>query len=806
MTDDNQSDDIEGVRRELDVVRKTIRALVDGEVDSVAVSEGGRVLLRAAQERLHEREYLFRESQRAAFIGSYRADFAADHWDSSDVLEELFGIDSDYPRTIAGWLEIVHPDDRESMQRYLEEEVIAGGKPFDREYRIVRHTDHETRWVHGQGRVRSDDSGNIRWMNGIIRDITERRAASERLRQSEQLLRAIFDGAGDAIVLLDDACSCIDANPAACALTGRSREELLGLDAAKLLGSEADFVEGWQAFLTSGSADGTASMIRPDGTRREVELNATANILPGQHLAVLRDATERKRSEEMRNRLAAIVESSDDAMIGLDLEGTIQTWNRGAAMLLQYEAEETLGKNISLLIPPELVERETEMPACVARGERLAHHQTQRLRKDGTRIDISLSASPIVDETGKTIGISNIERDVTEELKAQAKLRETEEQLRQAQKMEAIGRLAGGVAHDFNNMLSIVLTYSRAMLEELNPGDPAREDLAEIAAAGERAAVLTRQLLAFSRKQVLEPQVVSLDEIVRGIERMLARVVGEDVGVSVRTTPAGKVYLDPGQFEQILMNLVVNARDAMPDGGDLTIEVSNVTLDDACVTSHPDVQAGDYTMLAVTDTGLGMDATTRARIFEPFFTTKEPGKGTGLGLSTVFGIVTQSGGHIWVDSEPGMGTTFKVYFPWTDRPDATRSRTLHPESQELHGDETILLVEDEAPVRRSVRRVLRKQGYNVLEAQNGGEALLVSEKFADKIHLLLTDVVMPYMSGRELAVRLATARPGLKTLFVSGYTEDAIVHQGVLDAGLAFLQKPLTPTALLRKVRQVLDT
>jgi PAS domain S-box-containing protein len=408
-------------------------------------------------------------------------------------------------------------------------------------------------------------------------------------------------------------------------------------------------------------------------------------------------------------------------------------------------------------------------------------------------------------------------RDVTEQRKGEEALRKAEAQIRQQQRLEAVGALAGGVAHDFNNMLSVVLSYTNLAIETLAESDPIRQDMIEIRKAGERAAELTRQLLAFSRRQIMVPRVLDLNDVVRGIEKILGRMLSGPIELSVLlSSEIGKVVADPGQVEQLLMNLVVNARDAMPAGGRITIETSNAELDEAYAAQHEDVTPGAYVVISVLDTGVGMDANTCARVFEPFFTTKEQGKGTGLGLSVVYGIVRQMAGHVRVYSQPGTGTMFRVYFPRRVDPDGD-VRPSQSVAHALRGTETVLLVDDDDQVRGLARAILRRNGYAVLEAQNAGEAVLVSDKFGGEIHLLLTDVVMPRVGGRELAARLAKARPAMRILLFSGYGQGAGVESGRDETNTeteteaetapahGFLQKPITPETLLVKVREMLD-
>jgi two-component system, cell cycle sensor histidine kinase and response regulator CckA len=467
-----------------------------------------------------------------------------------------------------------------------------------------------------------------------------------------------------------------------------------------------------------------------------------------------------------------------------------------------YSAEEFARMTIADIRPREEVTAlRDDIRGAVGRDDgqiRLWRHR----RKDGSIIQVEIQADGFeLDGRAARLVLAN---DVTARERAQEALQRTEAQLRQSQKMDAIGRLAGGVSHDFNNILSVIISYGDMLLADLKPDDPIRADVDEIHKAGKRAADLTRQLLMFSRQQVIEPRVLDLNEVLTNLDNMLQRILGADVSlVSLRTPQLGRVCADPGGIEQVVMNLVVNARDAMPTGGQLTIETANVTFDEEYARQHVGAKPGPHVMLAVTDTGTGMDRATLARIFEPFFTTKGAGKGTGLGLSTVFGIVQQNGGTVWVYSEPGQGTTFKVYLPRVDQ-EVQEARPV-PEPATLVGTETVLLVDDDEQVRVVTRAILLRHGYHVIDARNAGEALLLSESHRGAIHVLLTDVVMPQMSGPDLARRLAANRPAMKVLCMSGYTDDTIVRHGVIEARMAYLQKPVTPEVLTRKVRAVLD-
>jgi two-component system cell cycle sensor histidine kinase/response regulator CckA len=513
----------------------------------------------------------------------------------------------------------------------------------------------------------------------------------------------------------------------------------------------------------------------------------------------------RKQAEESHRhaeeRLLLMGRATHDAIWDWDLTKQSLWWSTGFQTIFghtQDPLDASIDSWFSHVHPDDLERVSAGIRAAIESGTSSWAGEYRFRRGDGSYAHVYDRAFVVRDAAGKSVRMVGSMMDITER-------KRLEEQFRQSQKMEAVGLLAGGVAHDFNNLLTVITSYCHLLLDDLSPADPRRADLEEIRKAATGAAMLTRQLLAFSRQQVLEPKVLDLNAVVAAAGKLLKRLIGEDVELAAVLAPdLGTIKADLGQLEQVIMNLAVNARDAMPLGGKLTIETGNVELDGAYTQEHPVVTAGPYVLLSVSDSGIGMDEATQSRIFEPFFTTKEKGKGTGLGLSTVYGIVKQSGGFVWVYSELGHGTTFKIYLPRVDeRADAEAGAEAGPSS--MHGAETVLVAEDAAAVRAVVRQVLKRHGYVVLTAADGQSALELALEQEGPIHLLVTDVIMPEMSGPQLADRLRERRPELKVLFVSGYTDDAIVRHGILEPGIAFLQKPFTPEALARKVREVLD-
>jgi two-component system cell cycle sensor histidine kinase/response regulator CckA len=624
-----------------------------------------------------------------------------------------------------------------------------------------------------------------------------------RLRESEQQFRAMFESAAVGSALVDLEGKVVSSNRALVEMLGYKKSELEATMTSALLhpddaAREREFFDE----LVSGSRESyrtESRYVARDGTtvwgQVGVALVRSVDDKPRFAIRMVQDMTERKQAEEALRRseelYRELFENANDIVFTLDLQGNFTGINRAGERITGYARAELLGRNIAELIAPESDEAEY---ALTGTGD--AHtFQCSLVARDGRRVPIEV-ASRVVHENDQPVGVQGIARDVSER-------HELEERLRQAQKMEAVGLLAGGVAHDFNNMLTAITGYSHLAVAALDSGRGVRRsDIEEIAKASDRAAALTSQLLAFSRKQILRPQVLDLNDVVGEMDKMLRRLIGEQIDVvTAFGAGVGHVKADRGQLEQVILNLAVNARDAMPDGGKLVIETSNADPDPRA----PEARPGPHVVLTVTDTGVGMDDETRTRIFEPFFTTKDRGQGTGLGLATVYGVVKQSGGHISVESEPGQGTTFRIYLPSVDEPVAEAKEGMAPVPAAEEASETILLVEDEEIVRQLVRDTLRASGYQVVEASDGAEALQICERRRDPIDIVVTDVVMPNMTGPELVERLSAENDGLRVLYVSGYTDGQIAQRSTSGPGRDLLLKPFTPRILAAKVRELLD-
>ena len=650
-------------------------------------------------------------------------------------------------------------------------------------------------------------------VQGTARDLSERRYAEVAVRESEERFRNLFENARDTVFTCDLEGNFTSLNASGELLTGFDRAEAMKSNFTRVVAPE--YLPVAQEMLTRKASGDIATayeleIISKVGRRVLVEISSRTLFEHGRAVGVqgsARDITARKREEEAlrksEEQYRSLFESNPQPMWVYDLKTlTFLAVNEAAVMHYGYSRERFLDTTV------DAIHLHADVPALLAELRKIDGlcqlGEWLHRKSDGETINVELTAN-VIDFANRKAGLVLI-NDITDHKKAQQALYNSQMQLQQSQKLEAIGQLAGGVAHDFNNLLTAIGGYSDLTLRRLPEDDPLRNNLIEISKATNRAASLTRQLLAFSRKQILEPKVLDLNAVVTDMSSMLCRLIGEDIELVTDLTPdLGMVKADPGQVEQILMNLVFNARDAMPRGGTVTIETRNVVFDESYASQHVPVIPGEYTMLAVSDNGTGMDQATQSRVFEPFFTTKPPGKGTGLGLSTVYGIVKQSGGYVWVYSEGGIGTVFKVYLPQVRTPHDITKQKIESGSQ-LSGDEEILLVEDDEIVRRMARTILENHGYSVLEARDVNEALRLCVENLSTLDLVLTDVIMPGMSGRMLAERIARLCPTLPIVYMSGYTDDAIVRHGILEEDIVFLQKPFTPESLTGKVREALTS
>jgi two-component system cell cycle sensor histidine kinase/response regulator CckA len=630
--------------------------------------------------------------------------------------------------------------------------------------------------------------------------------AEERARHSEQTHRFYFESSPSPTFVFDvDSSRLLAGNAAALDLYGYSQDEFVALSIDDLRApSERAALASAVAAAGNGAMTGTALHLRKDGTGIVVEGSNHLISFDGRRarLVVVQNQTERLEAESARRDVEERLQRTLDMMmegytiLGHDLRYLYV--NEVGARQARLSKEQLLGRTPLELYPDF---EKSGMYALLQRcsRERVPLRMEEELTlADGQQAFFEVNIRPIPE------GLVILSIDATERRRTEEARESLEEQLRQSQRMDAVGRLAGGIAHDFNNILSIILGYGETLLEDLDRSDPKRADVLEMHKAAARAAELTKQLLMFSRQQMVEPRILDMNEVLSAMHKMLKRLLGEHIELDIQLQPGlGRVRADRGNIEQVIMNLVVNARDAMPRGGKLTVTTANVSTDEAFTSTHADAEPGAYVRLSVTDTGVGMEKATRLRIFEPFFTTKEQGKGTGLGLSTVFGIVKQSHGGVWVHSEPGHGSTFEVYLPRTEADVESSRASEHP--IERRGSETILLVEDEEAVRTMAQRMLERNGFRVIVARDPADALRIASEPEQRIDLLLTDVVMPVMSGAALAAQLTARRPDLVVLYVSGYTDGTVGAHGVLESGASFLQKPFTSEQLVLKLRSVLD-
>lgn len=703
---------------------------------------------------------------------------------------------------------LVHPEDRALVWGRFRDRLEGKEAPAHYEYRGMSK-DGAVRWLEMYAsRV---EYGGRPAVQAAVVDVTERKAAEERAMRAIEIINSspavVFlwkNEEGWPVEFVSDNVTRVFGYPAEELVAGKVRYadivhprdlERVRREVAIFSQEEGrmDFVhEPYRIVHRNGK-------VRWLDDRTRIVRDETGRITHYQ--GIVMDITDKRRTEEKlrtsEERFRDFFEGAPVYCYIVSPEGLILDINKAALDALGYEKEELVGKQLMAIYPPEHLSTVQENIETWRKTGRLQEVEIQVVTKKGERRTVLLSASAVRNSKGKILYAISVQRDITDR-------KHLEEQFRQAQKMEAIGRLAGGVAHDFNNLLTVIKGTAQLSLYGLRQSDPLRKNIEEIMAAADRAAAFTTQLLAFSRRQVMEVKAIDINQLVQDLDKMLRRIIGEDIElVTFLQEGIGMVKADPRQIEQAIVNIAVNARDAMPEGGKLTIETANVDLDEEYARLHAGVRPGPYVMFSISDTGAGMSADVKERVFEPFFTTKDRGKGTGLGLSTAYGIVKQSNGHIWVYSEPGKGTTFKVYLPRVDEPVDERKEPSFGEAP--RGNETVLVVEDEDAVRELAVRIIEKQGYKVLKAQDGGEALMLCEKYREPIDLILSDVIMPRMSGREVVERLLGIHPEAKTLYMSGYTDNVIIHHGVLDKGTKFIPKPFTVEDLARKVREVLD-
>jgi two-component system, cell cycle sensor histidine kinase and response regulator CckA len=692
----------------------------------------------------------------------------------------------------------VHPEQSDEADR-LFKRLRTHKTAYRAERKYIRRDGQEV-WGMISASLVEGDGKEPSFVLLMIEDITESRQSHEALARSEARLRRLVQSDVIGVLFWDLDGTIKSANNALLQMLGYSREEITGHKWTEITPPEfrsAD-EQAVRQIREAGVFRGyEKEYIRKDRSRVPVLIGGA--LFEGEKtegVAFVLDLSDLRKAQQEIMRLARIVETTDDAVISLSVEGDILTWNRGAEHLYGYKALEIIGQSFFSLFPEDGSKEAKTLRETVKRGKTLDHFEVTLLTCSGKTKPVSLTVSPMRDSSGKLIGSSTMARDLT----AQRHAQEMERQFRQAQKLESLGRLAGGIAHDFNNILTVIGSYAQIAHSDLPEDSPVRSHTQQIVKATERAAGLTRQMLAFSRKQLLAPKIIDLNHVIEDTVDMVKRLIGEQILVSFEPEQhLWPINADPDQMTQVLLNLCVNARDAMPNGGRLKIETKNIEI--TLGLRRADLSPGHYIVLSVTDNGNGMTREVQDRIFEPFFTTKDVGKGTGLGLATVYGIVKQSGGDIVVGSESGHGSQFELFFP---RVDEFMVSGVEPAVDSEHGDETLLVVEDEAALRDCMCHFLKQRGYTVLDAGSGEEADRLAASFEGVIDLLITDVVMPKMNGRQLSAKLTTDRPGLKTVLMSGYTDDVIEPEMLSDT-LKFVQKPFSLTELAHAVREILE-
>jgi two-component system, cell cycle sensor histidine kinase and response regulator CckA len=722
----------------------------------------------------------------------------------------------DERRGSSALLNLIHPEDMQAFQ----ESVQASASSLDRYQAVFRYLkDGEVRWFEARSMPERLDDGGILW-NGFLIDVTKRKRAEEALKLSETTYREIFNAVNESIFIHDaETGAILDVNKTTLDMFGYSQDEIKAITVGDISAGDPHSSQEKAFSFIQKAASGEVQQFewhckRKDGSFFWAEASLKRGLIAGKEvvMAIGHDITGRKQAErellESHRMLRDVIETIPVRVFWKDRAGRYLGCNNLFAQDAGWKhPKDLIGEDdYSMGWRDQAEQYRADDLAVIERDAPKINYEEHQTAPDGRRIWLRTSKIPLRDDEGDIYGILGVYEDITEAKRAEEEKERLQDQLYQAQKMESVGRLAGGVAHDFNNMLSVILGHTELAMEKMPPEQPLYSDLEEIRQAAARSADLTRQLLAYARKQTVAPKVIDLNETVEGMLKMLRRLIGEDIDLAwFPGTKPGPVNMDPSQLDQILVNLCVNARDAIGDTGKITIETKAALFDEAYCALHAGFIPGDYVQLTVSDNGHGMDKMTLGKLFEPFFTTKEIGKGTGLGLATVYGIVKQNNGFINVYSEPGKGTTFHIYLPRHHRNVELAPRDSYRKPVSTDGHETILLVEDEPAILKMALTMLKRQGYNVLAAATPGEAIRIAGEHPGEIHLLMTDVVMPEMNGRDLAKKLLSLHPDIKRLFMSGYTANVIAHHGVLDDGVHFIQKPFSMNELIAKVREALE-